>query len=387
MSSIKKRLYTGIALAVCYMGSFAQNEEFKPSFHAGVLVHTYAGTQQKGFGASVVDNESNDWSADAALYRGRIMTEAHLTSKDYVFLETELTVAIGTNGMEKQGLMKILDAQYDHKFADYLTVSGGKMLVSHNRNGLQTANTLMINDFTYFQYPYNMSEESPLQNDLGRDIGINLSGGFQGNKLKYRLGAFAGKRAYFKDNALRLIGRVEYNFLDIDKYSGTNLGEGKTITLAGGFDTQGSYVAGGADLFADYPLGNGSVTFNGAYSYITGGNDLTAKHTFAAEIPAQNVFLAELGYYIKTLKLQPWLRFEKQAVASKEQQRGDFSAADFDKLNSNGVFGGGISYFFNGYGTNLKLSYVSRQKDVMEGSEIKSKSFGQIRLQLQLCFF
>ncbi|GHT32133.1 hypothetical protein FACS189434_03200 [Bacteroidia bacterium] len=369
--------------------SFAQETSgFKPSFHAGVLVHTYVGAQQKGFGAGVVDSESSDWSPQASLYRGRIMTEAHLTPRDYVFFETELTATISADGSTKNALMKVLDAQYDHKFADYLTVSAGKMLVSHNRNGLQTASTLMVNDFTYFQYPYNMSDESPLQNDLGRDIGINLSGGFLENKLKYKLGAFAGNRTYFKDNALRYIGRLEYNFFDIDKYSGTNLGEGKTLTLAGGFDTQGTYVAGGADLFVDYPLSeSGSVTFNGAYSYLSGGNDLSAKHSFADRIPKQNVFLAELGYYIKPLKLQPWLRFESQDVASEDQQRGGLDAKTFDQLNSTTVFGGGLTYFFNGYGTNVKLSYVSMKKGVIDGAEVKDKAFGQIWLQLQLCLF
>lgn len=205
----KRLLVSGVFSAVCLsiVNIFAQESEFSPSFHAGILLHTYAGAQQKGFGAGSINSESDDWSPEASLYRSRIMTEAHLTPRDYVFLETELTAVIDANGMETKALMKILDAQYDHKFADHLTVSAGKMLVSHNRNGLQTASTLMVNDFTCFQYPYNMSEASPLQNDLGRDIGINLSGGFLQNKLKYRLGAFAGKRAYFKDNALRIIGR------------------------------------------------------------------------------------------------------------------------------------------------------------------------------------
>ncbi|MDR0733184.1 MAG: hypothetical protein LBF08_03865 [Dysgonamonadaceae bacterium] len=387
MKSIKKILCLGLVFfAGCYMVGFAQNETFKPSFHAGVLMHTYVGMQQKGFDDFGAD-KADDWSATAALQRGRIITETHLTPRDYVFFQTELTTIIGTNGIAKPAVMKVIDAQYDHKFADYLTVSGGKVLVSHNRNGLQTAHTLMINDFTYFQYPYNTSEESPLQNDLGRDIGVNLSGGFLGNKLKYRVGAFVGKRAYFSDNAPRFVGRVEYNFFDVDKYSGTNLGEGKTFTLAGGVDTQGDYAAGGVDMFADCPLGSGSVTFNGAYSYITGGNDPAAKHSFASEIPTQNVFLAELGYYIKSLKLQPWLRFEKQDVVSQDKQRDGMAATEFDKLNSNDVFGGGISYFFNGYGTNLKLSYVSWQKDVATDAGIKSKSFGQVWLQLQLCYF
>jgi hypothetical protein len=181
---------------------------------------------------------------------------------------------------------------------------------------------------------------------------------------------------------------LEYNFLDIDKYSGTNLGTGKTITIAGGFDTQGDYLAAGGDIFVDYPIGNGSITVNGALSYITGGNDLASAHSFAATIPTQNTQLLELGYYIKPLKLQPWVRYERQDVHSKDQQRGGLSAETFDKLNTTNVFGGGLSYFFNDYTTNVKLSYVSMQKGVSNPTgDITNKSFGQIWLQLQLCLF
>ncbi|MCC8153294.1 MAG: hypothetical protein LIP01_03215, partial [Tannerellaceae bacterium] len=262
-------------LAFASETEITQTNEFKPSFHIGMLMHTYVGLQQQGFNTSEAIASPRKWNTEATLYRTRIMAEAHLTQKDYIFIETELTSPLG-NGRDKAGSIKILDAQYDHIFADYLKVSAGKILVSHNRNGLQTAFTLMANDFTYFQYPYNMSADSPLQNDLGRDIGVNLSGGFITNKLRYRLGAFTGRRDFEGESSapVRITGRVEYNFLDIDTYSGTNLGMGKTCTLAGGFNTQGTYTAGGADLFIDCPLGlPGSVTLNTAYSYMTGGND------------------------------------------------------------------------------------------------------------------
>jgi hypothetical protein len=364
------------------------DESFKPSFHVGALLHTYVGIQQKGFGSG--SSSADSWKSEAVLYRARLMTEAHLTKKDYVFIETELTSPLGTSG-DKAGGIKILDAQYDHTFSKEFVVSAGKILVSHNRNGLQTASTLMVNDFTYFQYPYNMSEDSPLQNDLGRDIGINLSGGFLDSKLKYRLGAFAGRRDFegHESSPFRIVGRLEYNFLDIDKYSGTNLGQGKTFTIAGGFDTQGTYLATGADVFVDYPLGaDGSLTLNAAWSYLTGGNDLSAKYSFATMIPSQNTQLLELGYYIKSLKLQPWIRYEKQDINSKSNQRGGLDASTFDKLNTTTVFGGGLSYFFNGYDTNVKLSYVAMKEGALtDAGKVTDKTYGQIWLQLQLCLF
>lgn len=350
--------------------------KFSPSFHIGLLAHTYVSAQQKGFGSNLPIENATSWDAAANLYRARIMMDAKLTERDYIFMETELTASIGM-GANKAAAIKILDAQYDHKFAGWLTISAGKMLVSHNRNGLQTASTLMANDFSYFQYPYNMSEERPLQNDCGRDVGINLSGGFLKNKLKYRLGAFGGRRTFEGTTSapIRVVGRLEYNFWDIDKYSGTNLGEGKTLTLAGGVDTQGTYVAAGGDVYLDCPLfDNGSITANVAYSYLTGGNDLDAKYSFASMIPEQNIYFAELGYYIKSCKLQPWVKFERQAT--------------HDKLTSATVYGGGVNYFFNGYNTNVRLSYISMNKGVeIAPGEVKNKAYGQVWLQLQLCLF
>ncbi|MDR1381987.1 MAG: hypothetical protein LBJ47_11000 [Tannerella sp.] len=362
---------------------------FKPSFNVGVLAHTYVSMQQNGFGQSSATGSAGEWSAGATLYRARIMTEAHLSKRDYIFLETELASPLGT-GADKAAGIKILDAQYDHYFCDQLAVSAGKMLVSHNRNGLQTAGSLMVNDFTYYQYPYNMSKDDPLQNDLGRDIGVNLNGGFSGNKLKYRIGAFAGRRSFEGQHSapLRTVGRLEYNVMDIDKYSGTNLGEGKTITLAGGFDTQGSYMAAGGDLYVDYPSGSlGSVTFNSAFSYISGGNDPDGKYSFASMIPRQNVRLAELGYYFKSSKIQPWIRYEKQDINAENNQTGGMEVKDFNKLKSTTVFGAGINYFFNGYNTNLKLSYVSMTKGIEDGDRIARKTYGQIWVQLQLYLF
>ncbi len=394
---MKIKRFTGLSLFTIsaiffvnkvYAEDLQDKEKFKPSFHAGILMHTYVFYQQNGFGSSSESNSDEKWTSGVTLYRARLMTETKLTSKDSFFMETELTSPIGS-GTDKAASIKILDAQYDHIFSKSLVVSAGKILVSHNRNGLQTASTLMVNDFTYFQYPYNMSSKSPLQNDLGRDIGVNARGTLK-DKVDYRLGFFSGRRTFEDQHGspLRMVGRLSYNFLDADKYSGTNLGIGKTVTLSGGFDTQGTYLGIGSDLYIDYPIGNGSMTLNTAWSHLSGGNDLTKKYSFASMIPSQNIQLLELGYYFKTIKVQPWLRYEKQDVNAKNNQTEGISIENFNKLNSTTVWGTGINYFFNGYDTNLKLSYVSMKKGIlMTDGKIENKSYGQIWLQLQLCFF
>ncbi len=265
-------------------------------------------------------------------------------------------------------------------------------LVSHNRNGLQGAASLLANDFTFFQYPYNLFENQPLQGNFGRDLGVNARGYFLKEKLEYRIGVFTGRR--FTDNSpLRTVGRVVYNFLDADKnyyYSGTNLGNGKTISLGAGFDVQGTYSNVGADLFVDVPAGNpGSVTVSAAFSYMTGGNSPTTANSFALMIPKQTTQLLELGYYFKDIKLQPYVRYENQSITADDNQvYGVSDKSTFNKLNSSSVYGGGLNYFFNGYGTNLRLSYTSFTKGVLNTSgEVDKKSFGQVWLQLQFFIF
>lgn len=337
----------------------------KPEVNVGLLLHTYATAQQDGFGQSTAVSDASDWSVGASLYRARLLFDAKLSDKDYIFIETDLTASVGL-GADKMASMRILDAQYDHTFGSFLTVSAGKILVSYNRNGLQTAGTLMANDFSYYQYAYNMSESSPLQNDCGRDVGVNLSGAIVVDKLKYKLGAFAGRRDFATDiSPVRLVGRLQYNFWDDDKYSGTNLGEGETLTVAAGFDTQGTYIAGGLDAYLDMPLGAaGSITANAAYSYMEGGADFVGDYA----IPEQSVVFAELGYYFKEVKLQPWVKYELQDIKSA-------SASD------DTVIGGGLNYFFNGYGSNVRVSYVGRQSSLVD------KMYGQVWLQLQLFIF
>jgi len=58
-------------------------------------------------------------------------------------------------------------------------------------------------------------------------------------------------------------------------------------------------------------------------------------------------------------------------------------------MNSSTVMGGGLNYFFNGTGTNLRLSYTTRTYNVATATadDYTKKTFGQLWLQAQFFIF
>lgn len=370
------------------------NAPFKPSIQVGAIVHMFASAEQDGFGSPNASGAAKEWSKGFSLYRARVLVGGQLSKKGSFFLETDLPSAIGAQiGGEYKNVKVspiLLDCQYEYDFSNAFQLVAGMQLVSNNRNGLQGAAGLMANDFTFFQYPYNLFSNSPLQGNFGRDLGINARGFLLKDKLEYRVGVFTGRNTDGKA-PLRTVGRIAYSFLDPEKdyyYAGTKLGNGKTITWGAGFDTQGSYYNLSSDIFVDKPLGQaGSLTLNAAFQYMTGGTDSSGKYSFATLIPRQTVQFAELGYYFKEPKLQPWVRFENQHMMSQPTQVTGTNTGTFDQLNSSYVLGGGLNYFFNGTGTNLRLSYTSRTYNVVDNTAFDKKTFGQVWLQVQFFIF
>ncbi len=373
--------------------------DFKPTVQVGALMHSYFESAQTPVAAGSA-SEGN-WNSGFSLYRARVLVGAQLSPKGSFFMETDIPNIIGTGGTGATKDMKvspvILDFQYEHVFSNRFSLIVGKQLVSNNRNGLQSAASLMANDFTHYQYPYNMFNESPLQGNFGRDIGVNARGFLMNEKLEYRLGAFSGRR-FGVESPLRIVGRLQYSLLGPEKdfyYAGTKLGAGKTATIGGGVDSQSDYINLNVDGFVDMPLGEaGSITANAAFAYMDGGSDGGAK-SFSTLIPRQTVQFLELGYYFKKAKVQPWIKYENQIMMEGKEYYGMGEAGsdkDLDNANllaSNIRLGGGVNYFFNGYNTNLKVSYTeavySRLNEKM--TDVERKGAGQLWVQLQLFFF
>ncbi len=135
-----------------------QEAAFKPSFQVGALMHAYAELAQS-------PGTGDRWQRNFTLYRARILVGLALSPKSNFFLETELPSTIGNGGAGKPKNFEVsqilLDCQYEHNFSNAFSLIAGKLLVSNNRNGLQGAASLMANDFTHYQYSYNMFESLP----------------------------------------------------------------------------------------------------------------------------------------------------------------------------------------------------------------------------------
>ncbi|HEY1165335.1 MAG TPA: hypothetical protein VGE90_09200 [Chitinophaga sp.] len=367
---------------------------FKPSIQLGAIIHMFASAEQDGFTNPHGAASPTSWKRGFTLYRARVLVGGQLTPKASFFMETELPSAIGGPNADSTKNVKvapiILDAQFQYNFCNAFQVIAGQQLVSNNRNGLQGAAAMLTNDFSFFQYPYNLFENSPLQGNFGRDLGVNARGFLFHDKFEYRAGVFTGRNIDGK-GPLRLVSRVAYSFLDPEKdyyYAGTNLGKGNTLTWGAGVDKQGSYYSLSTDVFLDKPLSpTGSITLSGAFQYMTGGTNVDSKYSFVSLIPKQTVQFLELGYYFKKAKLQPWLKFENQDISADAVQTGGLDKEAFNKISSSSVYGGGINYFFNGLGTNLRLSYTARSYNVASTEGFDKKTYGQVWAQVQIFIF
>jgi hypothetical protein len=376
----------------------------KKSVQVGGLLHFDAvGLQEKPTAAQSADpNYNRRWERQMYVYRARILVGANISPKTSFFLETEIQVIIGrtdaTGQKRSQVSPIILDAQVEHIFSKYFSVIAGMQLVGTTRNALQSAAALMALDFGYFQYPYSLFENSPLQGNFGRDIGVNLRGFLADERLEYRLGVFNGRRddPY---SPFRVIGRLNYNFLNREKdfyYTGTTLGQGKILAWGAGFDVQDSYTHLSTDVFLDLPTGeSGSVTLNTAFSYLNGGDRNNAPFgSYTRTIPKQTIHFLELGYYFKKIKLQPYFKYENQIIDGTRNQFGLPSNASEQALKNNNILasnqriGVGINYYVADYNTNLKLIYesVGYGRNALNGNAEKQRR-GEVWLQLQFFIF
>lgn len=339
---------------------------------------------------------SATWQRSFNIYRARILLGIQLTEKTDLFLETEIPTIIGRGTPDGQRRTQvrpiILDAQVTHRFSNAFSLTGGMQLVGITRNQLQSTASLLALDFGYFQYSYTLFETQALQNNFGRDVGINARGFLANDRLEYRLGVFNG-RNFDGDDPFRFIARLNYNFWEREKdlyYTGTSLGTVKRLALGGGLDVQGSYLAAGADLFLDLPTGeSGGLTLSAAFTYMTGGT-ANRPDSFTREIPEQTATFLELGYYFRKAKLLPYFKYENQDINAKlAQNTSSLSFEDFNTLNSNERVGLGLGYFFQGYNANLKLSYerVTYGRLTLDQAGAESNRVGEVWLQLQFFLF
>lgn len=337
---------------------------------------------------------SEHWQRQLMVRRLRILVGGSVTPSTSVFFESDATNIGKTapNGAKSNAVnMYVQDAQIQHTFSPELSTIVGLQLVGITRGGLESAASLMALNYGAYQFV----ASSPLDNSVGRDIGVNVRGFVADERLEYRVGVFGGKNVNLY-SPLRVTTRVNYNLLDKEKgffYSGTLLGTGEILAVGGGVDVQGSFRGYAADLFYDAPLGgSGSVTVLAGVTRLDGGGSDADSTVFTGLIPRQNILLLEAGYFLKGYDLQPYVRYEQQAVDAevlKQVQATQQTLSYQNGLRSSSRFGAGLNYFIRSHAANVKLLYerVTRNRASLVPNRYESVSNAELFLQIQYFFY
>ncbi len=204
-----------------------------------------------------------------------------------------------------------------------------------------------------------------------RDTGVTLFGMTSKDKthFKWYLGTYDGLPAAGTDGE-RITGRLQVNFGDSESsyYSiASYLGKKDTVGIGVSYDTQ-SDVAGSAtpqtdytyyevDVFAEKPMGTGSVSFEAAYHSL----DLDGMNPQAEG----DGFYVQAGYLMSNKKWQPWFLYDSWS-SDAASGKGSF---DLYRI--------GVSYFMAGHNANLKFGYESFNADANIGSS-REDSIGSL---------
>jgi hypothetical protein len=367
-----------------------------PALKVGLLGQFHAMTAQDLTTAAQDQDGATKqhWQRQLYMRRMRVLVGGSLSAQTTFFFESD-AVNIGkvaANGTKTNGVaMYVQDAQVQHVFAPELALVAGLQLVGIARNGLQSAAALMALNYGSFQFV----PTGPLDNSVGRDLGVNFRGFLADERLEYRAGVFSG-RNFNLFSPLRGTVRLQYNFMDREKgfyYNGTNLGTTRHVAVGSGLDIQGSYRAFALDGFVELPVDETLwMTVSGSVSFLNGGGSDTDSTYFTGTVPRQTVVFLESGLLLKSLGLQPYVKYEKQSVNATLLRQVGATSATLDlqnALRSNDRFGIGVNYFVTGHQASVKVVYefVGRNRLTLDKSTYEHVTTGECTLQLQFFLY
>ncbi len=296
--------------------------------------------------AQSIDNaDATDQAKDLYFRRLRLIGLFKWGDKVSVFFQTDSpNLGKGNPDGTKNVNSSIFfqDFVVTYAFAHELQIDGGEILLADSYNHNQSSSQLMPLDFG----PFTFTETAAIQANIGRDYGAQARGYLANDHLEYRLGVFQGKRGAGETNAFRYAGRLALWVLGPQTgnfYRGTSLGKVQSLEIGGSFDKQKQFSVYDGDFYWDQPVGNGDgVTVQFDYTKWDGGTFLTA-------IPKQNTTLAEIGYYLGAVKLQPFFQYSQEKFddhAFPNQKRTTF----------------GLGFYPYGHTSDVKFAYTRLQQ-------------------------
>jgi len=300
------------------------------------------GAQFQAWADELQDPATRGYAQNLFLRRIRFLLTGQVAPNVTFFFQTDNPNLGKTPKTLGSGFI-IQDAWFEWKIRDELMIDGGEFLVPLSRNGLISTLSFITLDIS----PTSTVFAAPTQTNGLRDLGFQAKGYLiDGGRLEYRAAIFQGVRdaatstGVASRNAFRHSGYLQYDFWEKERgyvYAGTNRGTKKILALSAGYDGQKAYKAYSANLHTTIPVmktNEVAVQIQGVH--YDGGN-------FIKALPRQNDYLAEFGYYMAPMKIQPFVKFEDQKFGvtsnpSKDQKR----------------VGAGLNYYVSGQ--NLKLT-------------------------------
>ena len=283
--------------------------------------------------AEAVDTAGGDTAQDLFLRRLRFLVRGELGEHWSFFLETD-SPNLGKSDED----IFLQDVVLTYKRDDAFHLDMGLLLIENSYNSNQGAVNLLASDYGAFSFVDN----GPLEERIGRDVGVRARGYLAGGHLEYRAGVYEGVRGEDRTHAFRFVGRLMWNVFEAQKglfYLGNSLGTKKILSVGTSYDTQEGYEANGADLFLDLPVRDGDgLSFQLDWTTWDGGS-------FLPGFARQDTILAELGYYSSATKLLPYVQFSARDLD-------DPGLADEDRLQV------GVGWMMAGHGRSLKLAYT-----------------------------
>ncbi len=257
--------------------------------------------------------DAQHWSQNLFLRRARLLVGGTVDDHLSFFFDTD-SPNLGKSGHKNDLSIFVQDAFVTWSEGDAFKVDAGMILLPLDHNHMQSAGTLLPVDYG----PFTFAESGYMQEQVGRDYGVQLRGYVLGQHLEYRVGAFQGVRNDVTEpatttdrNPFRTVARIVWYPFEADTgyfYSGTFLGTKKVAALGASYDTQGSYKLWSVDAFWDWPAAGGDV--------FTVQADWTSADPDPAFEPAdptkqlyqQRNWLFEAGYGFHGPKLEPFVQ-------------------------------------------------------------------------------
>ena len=350
------------------------------NFRLGLLLQGWADWTQ--------DAVSEGYSQSFFLRRARFLITGNFGSDVSFFFMTDNprlggSVAVGTRSLSS-GLL-VQDAFVEWRLAgDPLILDVGLFYLPLSRAALTgSSSNLSFDGATYC-----LLQNSFTQSSAGRDVGVSLKGYLAADRLEYRVGVFSGQRQgptpagepAGSRNSPRFTGRLQYDVFDPEKgyfYTGTNRGQRRILALGAWGDAQGDFVAGGADVFADIPVGRDAVTAEADYFYYDGGRQFTQVigSVEVPLLPKEDAVYAQAGYYFGGVALQPFLRYERLHFREERFRGGDQRR-----------YSGGANWYVAGQ--NLKVTpFYERIVPSVAPAGSRTRDTNHFGVQLQFLYY